>query len=123
MTDEQFPCRSFPCAECPWRADVEPGQFPAGRYDILRRTSVGENGAAVFPGTPMFGCHKGEPGSGADLACAGWLAVAGRDHIDVRVAVLRGYLPGKALAPGDGWPPLYESYDAMAAAMAGEDPR
>ena len=80
MTD--FPRRRFPCGECPWRRDTEPGQFPACRYDALAATSD-QSGLTA----PMFGCHKGEPGTNADLACAGWLAVAGTEHLAVRMAV------------------------------------
>jgi hypothetical protein len=64
----------------------------------------------------MFGCHKGAPGTDDDLACAGWLAVAGAEHIRVRLAVALGDLPASALSPGDGWPELYDSYGELAAA-------
>lgn len=110
---DQFPRRKYPCAECPWRRDTPPGQFPACRYDALHSTS---DQSGLF--APMFGCHKGEPGTNADLACAGWLAVAGYEHIGVRLAVARGALPREALRPGDGWPALFDSYDEMAEAQA-----
>lgn len=112
------PHRRYPCAECPFRLDTKPGQFPACRYEALRETAGTPGREAPF-GAPMFACHKSP--EGREEACAGWLAVAGYDHFGVRIAVLRGELPASALAPGEGWPVLYESYDEMAAAMAGED--
>jgi len=107
----EFPRRRFPCSECPWRRTADPGRFPASRYEEMRCTSD-QSGLHA----PMFGCHKGEPGTDADLACAGWLAVAGADHLAVRMAVLAGRLEPADLAPGEGWPELYGSYDEMAAA-------
>jgi hypothetical protein len=70
-------------------------------------------------GTPMFGCHKGAPGTDEDLACAGWLAVAGRAHPVVRLAVITGRLEPEDLVPGENWPPLFSSYDEMAEAQGG----
>jgi hypothetical protein len=113
-----FPRRRFPCGECPWRRDTEPGQFPACRYDALRATSD-------QPGlqAPMFGCHKGEPGTSADLACAGWLAVAGAEHLAVRMAVITGRLEPEDLQPGENWPELFGSYAEMAEAQGGQSCR
>jgi hypothetical protein len=71
----------------------------------------------------MFGCHKGEPGTDADLACAGWLAVAGREHIGVRLAVAFGELPAEVLSPGEGWPELFDSYEEMAETQGATDVR
>lgn len=107
-----FPRRKYPCGECPWKQDAESGRFPASRYEALSVTS----GDGVPIDAPMFGCHKGEPGTGADLACAGWLAVAGREHPAVRLAVALGRLPADALDPGANWPDLYKSYAELAAA-------
>jgi Family of unknown function (DUF6283) len=105
---------------CPWRRDAPPGQFPPERYEALRATSrrPDGHGAADAPlGSPMFACHSTR--EGADRACAGWLAVEGWGHLGVRVAVLTGALPQCALVPGPDWPPLYGSYDELAAANAG----
>lgn len=62
----------------------------------------------------MFACHKTP--DGAERACASWLAVVGREHLAVRLALLMDRLDPSALAPGDGWPPLYASYDELAEA-------
>ena len=109
-----FPRRRFPCHECPFRRDTDPGQFTSCRYDALRETSESPDIS-----TPMFGCHKGAPGTDEDLACAGWLAVAGHAHPLVRIAVLTGRLEPADLEPGDGWPALFGSYDEMAEAQGG----
>lgn len=110
-----IPHRSFPCAECPWRLDTTPGQFPACRYDTLRVTS-GSRGNEAHLAAPLFACHKSPEGS--EQACAGWLATVGWEHLGVRVAVLTGQIPGEALAPRVGWPELHASYDEMVAAKA-----
>jgi hypothetical protein len=107
-----FPHRSYPCNECPWKRDAEPGRFPPERYEALAVTS----GDGVPIDAPMFGCHQGEPGTDADLACAGWLAACGREHPAVRLAVALGRLPIEALEPGGDWPGLYGSYAELAEA-------
>lgn len=112
------PHRRFPCAECPFRRDTAPGQFPACRYEALRATA-GRPGAEVPVGAPMFACHKSP--EGREEACAGWLAVCGIEHLGVRLAVLSGRLEPEHLSAADGWPELYDSYDQMAAAMAARE--
>jgi Family of unknown function (DUF6283) len=109
---DRLPRRRYPCAECPFRRDTEPGQFPACRYEALRATA-GAPGAEVPPGAPVFACHMST--EGRDQACAGWLAVCGIEHIGMRIAVLAGRLEPEDLRPGDGWPELFGSYDEMAA--------
>lgn len=112
-----MPHRKYPCSECPWQVKAEPGKFPASRYEQLRSTCRPDAaGIPPLPGSPMFGCHVGDPGTGEDLACAGWLVVEGHRHMGVRVAVMDGRLPTEALDRGDNWPELYESYEAMAEA-------
>ncbi|MEU2106456.1 DUF6283 family protein [Nocardia sp. NPDC019255] len=112
-----LPHRRYPCAECPWRVDVAPGQFTAERFDALSCTAGRPGGEAGFA-APMFACHKSP--EGREEACAGWLAVAGVEHLGVRLAVASGRLDPAALSPGEGWPPLHESYDEMAAAKGRE---
>jgi Family of unknown function (DUF6283) len=108
--------RRFPCAECPFRRDTKPGQFPACRYEALTETT-GRPGAEAPLGAPMFACHKSP--EGREEACAGWLAVAGYEHIGVRLSVALGHLPAEALEPGDDWPDLFASYEEMAEAQGG----
>lgn len=94
-------CGTRTCDECPFRTDVPVGRFPAERFRQLRRTA--EQGF-----NPIFACHKTEEGS--DLACVGYLLVAGSANFTVRLAVLQGRFRYEDLkATG----PLYESYKAM----------
>lgn len=99
-----FPHRSYPCDECPFRAnntDNPKSQFPARRWEALGNT-VPNPDTAIHPhlDDPMFGCHKGVPGTNADLACAGWLALYGHDHVRIRLALAHGELEDTALQPG-----------------------
>lgn len=116
MTDPRagMPRRAFPCAECPFRCDNDDNpaaNFAAERWDALRVT-VRDPATGHQPGLddPLFGCHLGEPGTDKDLACAGWLASVGSDHIRVRFAVATGRLPEDALEPGENWPPLHQTW-------------
>lgn len=60
----------------------------------------------------MFACHK--TAEGKEQACAGWLAVAGVEHIGIRLAIAQGRLDPAVLSPGDGWPELFGSFEEMA---------
>lgn len=111
-TTGALPHRRRPCAECPWRRDTPPGQFPADRYAALASTS-GAPGAEALLDAPMFACHK--TAEGQEQACAGWLAVVGAYHLGVRLAVATGRLAPETLRPTPGWPPLFESFQQMAA--------
>nr|WP_254126720.1 DUF6283 family protein [Amycolatopsis sp. CA-230715] len=116
-----MPHRSFPCGPCPIRADNcdnPAAKFPAERWKALANT-VRDSVTGEHPGLgdPMFGCHKGEPGTNEDLACAGWLARFGADHVEIRFAVATGRLPESALKAGDNWPPLHETWDDVVRAQ------
>jgi hypothetical protein len=112
-----LPRRRYPCRECPFRRDTEPGQFPACRYEALQDTA-GRPGAEAPIGAPMFACHKSP--EGREEACAGWLAVCGYEHLGVRLAVVTGMLGPERLEPAEGWPELFGSYEEMAAAQGGD---
>ncbi|WP_433330075.1 DUF6283 family protein [Spirillospora sp. CA-294931] len=115
-----MPRRLYPCDECPVRADNihNPcSKFPAERWDELRASIDDGNGGSAPLGAILFGCHKGQPGTGADLACAGWLAAFGDRSVAVRLAIAQGRLDPEALRPGTNWPPLHESWDEMAEAQ------
>lgn len=110
----EFPHRRFPCDECPIRADnadSPKSKFPAERWRALS-ASVRDPETGEHPGLgdPLFGCHKGEPGTNADLACAGWLVRFGVDHVRIRLALATGDLPPSALRSGEKWPPLHETW-------------
>lgn len=111
---QQFPHRRYPCDECPIRADNSDNpaaHFPAERWAALSNT-VRNPITDEHPGLddPVFGCHKGAPGDNSDLACAGWLARFGDDHVRVRLAVVKGWLPEHMTKPGENWPPLHETW-------------
>lgn len=110
-----LPHRRYPCAECPFRRDTQPGQFPASRYEELAET-VGAPGHEADFTAPIFACHKSP--EGREEACAGWLAVCGIEHLRIRLALVEGRLPASALAPGAGWPELFTTYEEMAEAQA-----
>ena len=77
MTD--FPHAKRPCSECPWRRDVEPGQFPAERFVALART-------AYDMARHTFACHKSP--EGREFACAGFLARGAEHNLSVRLALM-----------------------------------
>jgi hypothetical protein len=113
------PYQRRPCKRCPWRRDVEPGEFPASRYEELRATSEQREGHEPGIGAPLFACHKTK--EGREMACAGWLAAVGHRHIGVRLAIVQRRLPPEVLHPGEDWPELFTTYDEMATRQAGED--
>ena len=110
-----LPRRSRPCRSCPWRRDHEPGTFGIDRYEQLAATCESAGGGLL--GAPMFACHLSP--TGAEEACAGWLAVEGHGHIGVRLAVATGRLDPVALASGEGWPVLWASFAEVVARGAG----
>ncbi|MFR9675854.1 DUF6879 family protein [Streptomyces sp. TR02-1] len=115
MNFSSLPRRSYPCHECPFRRDV-PAKFTVQRFAALRSTSEQPDPPLPrdFLQQPMFACHLGSPGSGEDLACAGWLATSAENNLAVRHSLSTGRLPFESLRPGSGWPPLFGSYEEMA---------
>lgn len=107
-----FNYRKGPCRTCPWRRDVEPGAFGIDRYEQLAVSC----GSPQF-GDPMFACHQTIEGQ--EVACAGWLAVHGLDHPNVRMAGMAGLVAEEALEPQPGWPPLFSSFEEMVEVQAG----
>lgn len=93
--------------------------FSRERFDALADTS-GRPGHEAPLGAPMFACHKSPEGS--EDACAGWLAVAGFEHIGVRFAVAQGRLDPAVCSPGEDWPPLFDSFEEMADTQAASVP-
>jgi hypothetical protein len=118
MGDRREGYRMRPCTGCPWRADVDLAEFSDADFAKLRRAN-GMPGAEASRDAPAMSCHQDQPGTAhAMRLCAGWLAVVGRDHLSVRMAVLAGRLPESAVVPGGDWPRLYESLEAMIAHRA-----
>jgi hypothetical protein len=114
-----MPHRKRPCHECPFVRTTPPGQFTAARYEALRSTTEDAENVQAPLGTPLFACHLTH--EGRDMPCAGWLAAVGYSSIPVRVLIARGRLPSSVLQPGDDWPPLFDSYDAMAKAQGARE--
>lgn len=96
---------------------VRPCRVPPERYEALRVT-VGGPGAEAGLCAPIFACHATP--EGGERACAGWLAVAGRDHLGMRLAVASGRLDPTALAPPEEWD-LYDSYEEMVDAQVWQE--
>lgn len=99
-------CGLTTCEECPWRKDVEPGQFPPERFELLSGTVGPEDGFR-----PIFACHKSRDGE--ELACVGYLMRYAYNNLHCRLAMSRGELNVKLLVATG---PLYETYEQMAAA-------
>ncbi len=120
MSDAEFPHRMYPCDECPMlvdNADNPDSQFPSHRWDALS-PAVRDPETGRHPGLrdPVFACHKGAPGAAErDLACAGWLAMFGTDHVRVRLALAQDQLPLSAVEPGANWPALHGSWAEVVA--------
>lgn len=100
-----------PCPSCPWRVDQDAQSIPNFSLDLaedLANTSPDARGFGPDFGSPHFACHQSREGD--EFACAGWLASVGGAHPGVRMAVFAGTIPMEALAPGDDWPALHESF-------------
>lgn len=113
---DQLPHRRFPCAECPVRcdnADNPRSKFPPVRWTELVKTIRDERGFGADIDQSLFGCHEGEPGTGADLLCAGWAASFGRESARLKIFIALGQLPADVLDPGPKWPELYQDWDEM----------
>lgn len=114
------PCdESAESGRCPFRRDAEPGEFTADRYEMLADTA-GRPGREAPMNAPVFACHHTQ--DGAEVACAGWLAVCGDLHLGMRFAFAMGRLDRAKVGPLPGWPDLFGSYDEMAAVQAGDRP-
>ncbi|WP_198386597.1 DUF6283 family protein [Burkholderia ubonensis] len=100
-----------PCASCPWRKDSTAADIPNFSMELaegLAECSPDERNMGPNLGAKMFACHQSKHGE--EFACAGWLAVAGNAHPEVRLAVFRKELDPAALRPGPDWPELHETY-------------
>jgi hypothetical protein len=119
MSTEGLSRRHYPCNECPIREDNKDNpssQFPLHKWRELT-ASVVDPVTKFGPDfdAPIFGCHKGAPGTNEDLACAGWLVRFGVDHPRVRLAYAMGRIPDSAFVAGPGWPPLHPDWEAVVA--------
>lgn len=92
-----------PCAACPWRKDVAPGEFRAERYRKLAASAYDRSFV-------IFACHKSK--EGGEIACAGFLE-RGADH---NLAVRLAYMGRLEFKDRSGGLELHEDYRALAVA-------
>lgn len=92
----------------------------AGKNSVCRSVIRGP-AASPCRATSCSDAIKGEPGTGIDLACAGWLAQFGGDNGGVRLAIMQGRLPDSALKPGVNWPPLHGNWADVVEAQTSTD--
>ena len=107
------PHRRYPCAQCPWRADVDLAMFSdADMAKLARANGVTRDEASMD--APAMACHLDQPGSAHPMRlCAGWMAVVGQHHLGIRMAVIAGRLPAEALALRPDWPALRTSLSEL----------
>ncbi|GLY43012.1 hypothetical protein Amsp01_090350 [Amycolatopsis sp. NBRC 101858] len=116
MTVESY--RTLPCRQCPWRRDADLTFFTDTDMAKLANAN-GTSGDEAAPNSPAMSCHIDQPDTAHPMRlCAGWLAVVGRNHLGIRMALLAGNLPPDAVTPAAGWPTLHTSLDDLLAERA-----
>lgn len=93
-----------PCADCPWRTDVETGHFPPERFAALA-------GTAYDMSNRLFQCHDTTDEN--PVVCAGFLERGADHNLSIRMAYIAGKLER---ADRSGGHPLYDSFREMAVA-------
>lgn len=106
---DKLRAQARPCAECPWRVDVEPGKFGPDRYIALATT-------AYDLSNRLFACHKSA--EGGEVVCAGFLERGADHNLSVRLAYIQGDLTFEDRSGGHE---LREDFRAVAIAN-GVDP-
>lgn len=112
-----------PCPSCPWQVDKDASDIPNFSMDLaegLARCCPDERGMGPDFGATMFACHQSK--EGAEIACAGWMAIVGHRHPGVRLAVATGRLDASALRPGERWPALHANYQQVLEKLRATDP-
>lgn len=98
-----------PCKSCPWRIEGAPASgipgFSLELAEGLRNTCDGRFG------NPIFACHQSR--DGAEIVCAGWLAVYGWHSIAIRLKLAAETMRGEDIGPEEGWPALHPTFDDM----------
>ncbi|WP_328617267.1 DUF6283 family protein [Amycolatopsis sp. NBC_00355] len=113
MTPE--PHRTHPCSQCPWRQDADLTTFSDADMTKLANAN-GSAGREAPTDAPAMSCHLDQPDTAHPMRlCAGWLAVIGRHHLGIRMALMIDKLPPAAVDTNDDWPPLYSSLDDLRA--------
>ncbi|MFJ9782523.1 DUF6283 family protein [Amycolatopsis sp. NPDC101161] len=105
--------RSHPCRQCPWRRDADLTAFSDADMAKLANAN-GSAGSEAATSAPAMSCHIDQPDTTHPMRlCAGWLAVVGRDHLAIRMAMLADTLPPDAVTPAPDWPRLYVSLEDL----------
>ncbi len=111
MTPE--PHRTRPCTQCPWRRDADLTAFSDADMTKLANAN-GSPGCEAPTDAPAMSCHLDQPDTAHPMRlCAGWLAVVGRHHLGIRMALMIDKLPPAAVDANDDWPPLHASLDDL----------
>ena len=120
-------CADKPCPTCPWRKDSAKGgvEIPGFSMELMHRlaNTVPERGSRqVFPRTIMA-CHQSK--TGAEYACAGYIAQEGDTNLTVRLMGQEAIdVEAVQAACGDIelYPSFYDMLDAYEAAAAAAKP-
>lgn len=88
------------CRLCPWKVGVDPRQIPGGYSEEKHRALAdtiaepADQSALRARGLKLMACHHSKPGK--EQPCAGWLEhqLGVGNNLALRLAVLRGQLPG-----------------------------
>ena len=100
--DETDNFQRKPCKNCPWRTDVEKGEFTVDDFRRLAHTAYDMD-------YRIFTCHKSQEDK--PMVCAGFLLRGAAHNLTVRLNY------GHACSQvQDGGYPLYPNYRAMAVA-------
>ncbi|MCC9181145.1 DUF6283 family protein [Mycolicibacterium mageritense] len=82
-----------PCASCPYRRDAPSGIWDASEY----RKLPAYDGEAQDQPLNLFVCHQTNGDDPNARLCGGWVACHGGELMALRLAVIRGRVPGVRL--------------------------
>lgn len=101
-----------PCPTCPWRVDQDASVIPNYVHDkacgLMNTVGRGDDFR------PIMACHHSI--EGREIACKGYLAVAGWSNINVRMLLARGRIESPADcadACADAGIELHQSYEEV----------
>lgn len=112
-----------PCPSCPWRRDQTARDIPNFDLELaegLARLSPDAEGIGPDRHAAFFACHQSKPG--AEIICAGWLAMVGEYNLRAVVARHDGRLDPAGFAPGPDWPDLHTNYPEVLEKLRATDP-
>lgn len=100
-----------PCPSCPWRRDQTARDIPNFELELaegLSKLCPDADGRPPHHTAALFACHQSK--EGAEIVCAGWLAMVGEWSVRAVVAKIDGRLDPAGFAPRPGWPDLHTNY-------------